>query len=229
MSNPKSDERAKILRFGGGARGNPRLPHSSLSGPFFSAASPAKTICSVPVVVTNPDGQFDQLPNGFTYLDSSQVADPVVTGVEPAQGAAGGGYLAIVRGQQFVPGATVKFGGNAATSVEWISATMLKALVPAGAANNTVDVTVTNAPGHAGTMTGGFHYAAATVAPLTITAVSPGVGSTDGGTVITISGSGFADGSTVTVGTAPATGVNVVSSTTITAVTPGRLSKAWSR
>ncbi|MGH9361801.1 MAG: IPT/TIG domain-containing protein, partial [Thermoanaerobaculia bacterium] len=53
----------------------------------------------------------------------------------------------------------------------------------------------------------------------TIAAVTPQSGSTAGGTPITITGTGFLAGATVTLGGVPATSVNVVSSTTITAVT----------
>jgi hypothetical protein len=53
----------------------------------------------------------------------------------------------------------------------------------------------------------------------TVTAVSPNHGSTLGGTTITITGTNFASGATVTVGGTAATNVTVVNSTTITART----------
>ncbi|MEN9669459.1 MAG: hypothetical protein RLZZ386_1366, partial [Planctomycetota bacterium] len=53
-----------------------------------------------------------------------------------------------------------------------------------------------------------------------IESVSPTSGTTLGGTAITITGTHFADASTVTVGEVPATSVIVVSETLITAVTP---------
>lgn len=54
----------------------------------------------------------------------------------------------------------------------------------------------------------------------TVTGVLPKSGLTTGGTPITISGTNFASGATVALGGIPATGVTVVNSTTITAVTP---------
>jgi hypothetical protein len=60
-----------------------------------------------------------------------------------------------------------------------------------------------------------------TVAP-TATSVAPSGGTAAGGTPITIAGTGFASGSTVTVGGVPATDVTVVNDTTITARTPLR-------
>jgi hypothetical protein len=53
-----------------------------------------------------------------------------------------------------------------------------------------------------------------------VSGVSPGSGSTLGGTSVTISGSRFAAGATVTFGGAPATNVTFVSDTQLTAVTP---------
>ena len=58
------------------------------------------------------------------------------------------------------------------------------------------------------------------VAALSISSVNPNTGSTAGGTDITISGSGFQTGATVTLGGLAATNVNVTSSTSITAKTP---------
>jgi len=59
-----------------------------------------------------------------------------------------------------------------------------------------------------------------TSAGVTVTAVSPGAGTTLGGTVVTITGAKFAAGATVTIGGAAATNVAVVSDTSLTATTP---------
>src|SRR5687767_9213106 len=54
----------------------------------------------------------------------------------------------------------------------------------------------------------------------TVTAISPSSGTTSGGTSVTITGTGFLTGATVTLGGTAATNVTVVSSTSITATTP---------
>ena len=54
---------------------------------------------------------------------------------------------------------------------------------------------------------------------VTVTAVTPSTGSSFGGTVVTITGTGFAAGATVRIGTSTATDVVVVNTTTITAKT----------
>jgi hypothetical protein len=56
--------------------------------------------------------------------------------------------------------------------------------------------------------------------PLVITSIVPIAGLTNGGTSVTITGDGFLNGATVSFGNAAATSVSVVSSTSITAVTP---------
>ena len=62
--------------------------------------------------------------------------------------------------------------------------------------------------------------------PPTVASVCPGAGSTDGGTPVTITGSGFMTGATVRFGGVLATNVAVSSSTTITAIAPGHAAGA---
>jgi hypothetical protein len=57
----------------------------------------------------------------------------------------------------------------------------------------------------------------------TITGISPNSGSTSGGTTVTITGTNFVSGMTVKLGGTSATGVTVVSSTSLTAVTPAEV------
>ena len=119
-------------------------------------------------------------------------------------------------GQNFASGATVTFGGAAATSVVVVSATQITANTPAHA-QGSVNVVVTNPDGQSATLAGGFTFKAP--AP-TLTTVSPSSGPTTGGTAVTMTGQNFASGATVTFGGAAATSVVVVSATQITAHTP---------
>ena len=54
----------------------------------------------------------------------------------------------------------------------------------------------------------------------TVTSISPAFGPTTGGTGVTITGTGFVTGATVTIGGNASTGVSVVNATSITATTP---------
>jgi formylglycine-generating enzyme required for sulfatase activity len=66
----------------------------------------------------------------------------------------------------------------------------------------------------------GFRVARSPFASPSLTAVSPALGSTVGGTAITLTGTRLSGATSVTVGGAAATSVQVVNDTTVTAVTP---------
>src|SRR5439155_15671407 len=59
-----------------------------------------------------------------------------------------------------------------------------------------------------------------------VNSVAPGTGPTTGGTAVTISGTGFAPGATVSMGASAANGVSIVNSTTITATTSSHVAGA---
>ena len=65
-----------------------------------------------------------------------------------------------ITGTNFAAGATVTFGGAAATSVVVVSGTQITATTPAGSAG-TVTVTVTNPGAAGGSLASGFTYVAA--------------------------------------------------------------------
>ena len=78
-------------------------------------------------------------------------------------------------------------------------------------------MTVTDPSGQSGSLASGFTYVAAADGEQR---VSPNSGTAAGGTAVTITGTNFAAGATVTFGATAATNVVVVSGTTITATTP---------
>ncbi len=181
-----------------------------VSSTSITATVPAKSAGAVTVTVT-VNGQSGSLTSGFTY-----VATPTVTGISPGTGSTAGGTGVTITGTNFVAGATVTFGGTAATNVVVASSTSITATTPTGSAGAaTVTVTVS---GQSGSLTGGFTY----VVTPTVTSISPNSGSTAGGTTVTITGANFATGATVTFGGTGATNVVVVSSTSITATTPAK-------
>src|SRR5262249_57978277 len=110
-----------------------------------------------------------------------------VAGGRRASGRTAGGTLVTINGTGFVAGATVNIGGSAATGVSVINGGTITATTPAHAAG-AVNVTVTNADTQSGTLTNGFTY----VAPApTVNGVTPASGTTAGGTLVTINGTGF--------------------------------------
>jgi hypothetical protein len=90
---------------------------------------------------------------------------------------------------------------------------------------HTVSVTETasnaGGPGTPATSTPTTLVSAPVLAPA-ITAISPASGPTAGGTTVTIIGSGFTGATKVAFGSVPATSFNVVSDTTVTAVSPAQ-------
>jgi phosphatidylserine/phosphatidylglycerophosphate/cardiolipin synthase-like enzyme len=186
----------------------------------ITATTPAHTAGAVNVVVTNPDNQSGTLTGGYTYQAPPPGPPPTLTGINPNAGPSAGGTNVTLTGTNFVNGATVKIGGASATNVVVSNATTITATTPAHAAG-AVDVVVTNPDNQSGTLTGGYTYQSPPPPPApTVTNVAPNGGSTAGGTSVTITGTGFQAGATVTFGGTAATNVVVSNSTTITATTP---------
>jgi hypothetical protein len=141
-------------------------------------------------------------------------AVPTVTAVNPNSGPTGGGISVTITGTGFTNATAVDFGTAPATfSVK--SDTSIMATEPAEPAG-TVDIRVANTAGTSATSTADhFTFVPAPV----VSAVSPASGSTAGGTVVTISGSGFTGASFVYFGSIAAT-FTVNSDSTITATSP---------
>ncbi|MGW6704296.1 IPT/TIG domain-containing protein [Streptomyces sp. NPDC054956] len=139
---------------------------------------------------------------------------PTVTAVSPNTGLAAGGTEVTVTGTNLT-GAALTFGpGNPATGVT-CTATSCTATSPAG--TGTVDVQATT-PGGTSTPTPDARYS---YIPLPVlTSLSPAVGTTDGGTVVTVNGTGLSGATALTFGPGnPATGLSCTA-TACTATAP---------
>ncbi|MEI7926141.1 MAG: IPT/TIG domain-containing protein, partial [Chloroflexota bacterium] len=121
---------------------------------------------------------------------------PTVSAVAPALGPSAGGTSITITGTGFVSGATVTIGGTAATGVTVVSATSITATTPAGTPGSAT-VTVRNSDGQAANVGGGFTFQYPVP---TVTAIAPATGTSDGGTAITVTGTGFRAGATVRIG-----------------------------
>jgi outer membrane autotransporter protein len=174
----------------------------------ITAVTPAHTAGAVDVAVTTPSGTL--AGSGlYTYL-----AAPTVTAINPASGPITGGTAVTITGTSLIGVTAVTIGGVAATGIAVVNATTIRAVTSAHSAG-TASVMVT-APIGVGTGTGIYSYVSAPK----VAAVNPAEGTTAGGTRITITGTAFTGARTVTVGGVAATSVTVVSTTTITAITP---------
>ncbi len=186
----------------------PATSDTFVSDTSITAESPPGT-GAVDVTVTATGGTSPTSPaDVFAY-----VAAPAVTGLSPTIGPAGGGTLVTITGTGFTGATVVDFGTAPATSLTFVSDTSLKVVSPAGA--GTVDVTVTTPGGTSATSPADLF----TYAP-TVSGLSPMAGPVVGGTLVTITGTGFTDATAVNFGTTLATNLTVVSDTTITADSP---------
>ena len=96
-----------------------------------------------------------------TFALRLNAAAPTVSNVSPNGGPTAGGTGVTITGTNFAAGATVAFGGAAATNVVVVNSTTLTATTPSGSAG-AVTVTVTNSGTLCGSLANGFTYAAAT-------------------------------------------------------------------
>lgn len=167
----------------------------------------------VDVTVTTPFATSPlQASDRYTYLPP-----PAVKKLTPKLGTSEGGTKVTITGTNFTGATAVKFGTTDATSFVVNSSTSITAIAPAHALGK-VDVTVTSPVGTSA-ITAADHY---TYEP-TVEGLSPNTGPVAGGTTVTITGTGFALGSTATIvkfATKRATSVNCTSSTLCTAVAP---------
>jgi len=168
------------------------------------------------VGLTSFPGAATAAPNMSEFFGAATNTAPQISGVSPSSGPAAGGTAVTISGTGFTTGATVTFGGTAASATV-AGSTTINAIAPSHA-SGAVNVVVTNPGGQSATLTNGFTYGAPP-AP-TVSTITPNSGTTAGGTGVTITGTNFNAGATVSIGLTAATNVVVVNSTTITASTP---------
>ncbi|HEX7706031.1 MAG TPA: IPT/TIG domain-containing protein [Thermoanaerobaculia bacterium] len=179
-----------------------------------------------PGIEVGPDGRVFVADQLYYWVGSdlhdrifvSSAAAPTIDSVTPNSGPEAGGTAVTIEGSYFQDGATVTFGTESCTGVVVVDPETITCTTPANPAGP-VDVTVTNPDTQSDVLTDGFTYVAF-VAPPTADSVTPDSGPTAGGTAVTIEGSDFQSGATVTFGSQACTNVIVVDSETITCTTP---------
>lgn len=175
----------------------------------ITCSTGANTVGAKTITVTNADTQSGNLAASFTYDPA-----PTVTSVALPAGPLAGGAGVTINGSDFVSGATVTIGGSACTGVGFVSAAQLTCTTPAGFAGVRT-VVVTNPDTQTGSLLAGYTYQPAP----TVTSISPSAGALAGGTLVTVTGTGFVAGATVDLGGSNCGGLTVVNATTITCTT----------
>jgi hypothetical protein len=168
--------------------------------------TPAHVAGAVTVTVHTSGGTSNGLPFVF--------GPPVLSVITPSAGKKAGGTSVTISGTGFATGATVSFGGTAATTVVVVSSTSITAKAPAHSAVGTISVTVTTKGGTSNSLT--YIYDPVP----TLSSLTPTSGKVPGGTLVTLTGTGIAGPATVAFGGKSATTVVVVSTTKITLKTP---------
>jgi alpha-tubulin suppressor-like RCC1 family protein len=208
----------------------------SVSAPSFTvdsdtsitAVSPAEPNSVVPVTVTTPAGT-SPVANGIFFHYMEPFPQPIIKAVKPKTGPAAGGTAVLITGSGFFgAGIAVKFGSTSAASVVvnenpvQPQLNSITAVSPPGT-TGTVELTVTTLGGTSPFASAGhFKFEHPTV-----TTLSPNTGPRAGGTSVTVTGSGFALGTTGTTfkfGTLPSSSVDCTSTTSCTVVSPARKS-----
>ncbi|HMC68806.1 MAG TPA: IPT/TIG domain-containing protein, partial [Mycobacteriales bacterium] len=182
-----------------------------VSSTSLTAIAPAHVAGIVDVTVTTPGGT-----SATSSADQySYDPPPTVTSLAPNTGTTTGGNAVTISGANFLSGATVKFGSKAvpAGQVMFVSTDQLTVVAPAGVPGS-VAVTVTT-PGGASAASAAslYGYGAPTVSSFTpISSIT--------GKAVTVIGTAFVAGATVSFGTISSAQATVVSGTRLTAVVP---------
>jgi len=144
--------------------------------------------------------------------------DLVRFALEPAYGSNHGGETVTVRGDGFDPATEVFFAGAASPSVTWVSARELTVETPPGTEGQ-AEVLVACHGDPPRRFVGGFWYQDPALSP-TLASCDHPYGLVEGGEAITVTGTGFQPGATLTLNDVTVPDTAVQSGTTITAVTP---------
>ncbi|MBI5610388.1 MAG: IPT/TIG domain-containing protein [Deltaproteobacteria bacterium] len=180
------------------------------NGTSLQATSPAGPAGSIAVTVVTSAGTAT-LDGAFT-----RYAPVVVNAIAPPLGPIAGGTTAKISGSGFAKGCLVRLGMySAEVTAVAADGKSLTAITPAGAPG-AADVEV-KCGSQKATLANGFGY---TDGHPHINAVSPPSGSVGGSAVVKIYGSGFKKGVKVHFGGLIASGVTIVHSGLVTAVTP---------
>lgn len=140
--------------------------------------------------------------------------DPAISACSPAFGSVDGGTTITLTGSGFTEATSVTFGTTVATDFSAVNDGTISCVTPAGSAGPAT-ITVYN-PVRNDSDTDLWTY----YDPVSVDTVSPDYGSVDGGTSVTITGTGLAGVTGVTFGGSSATNLVIVNDTELTCDTP---------
>lgn len=193
---------------------------------LMRVTTPASQAGSVPVMLIDGNGQEVPTTLSFTYLEPEPAERPLpgIISVTPQSGPAEGGTEVTIQGTHFEIGTGVLFGDMAAATIDVVNEGLLRVVTPAHEAGPAA-LTLIGPAGDEVQTSLSFTFADSTVpeAPVSITSATPDSGPLEGGTEVTLEGSGFSTLDpvlTVLFGATPAPSANVISDTQIRTITP---------
>ncbi len=200
----------------------------STSASITVIVPPRTAAGAVDVTVINSDNTQHSLSSGFTYTAASA---PTLASVSPSVGTTNGDDTVTLTGTNFATGVnkpTILFGNTVAQVTgpdagAECSATSCTVKTPPHVAG-AVEVKVLNPDTKSVTLAGAYTYGQA-AAP-DVTSLTPTSGPSTGGTVVTVTGTGFTAGSTVVFDSTAATTTTLTTPTTLTATTPAHATGA---
>jgi hypothetical protein len=174
----------------------------------ITVTSPAHAPDVVGVVVLDPVADSDPLEFEYT----ADAAD--ATSLDPTSGSEAGGDVVTITGSGFLGATGVEFDGTAGTAFSVVNDTTITVTTPAHAAA-VVGVVVLDPSGDSDPLE--FEYI---VVAAELDTIAPAEGPENGGTPVTVTGSGFTGATAVEFNGIPGTEFVVVNDTTITVTTP---------
>jgi len=187
-----------------------------------AAARQALVPVLVPVLVTASLGLVVVGSDPAAHA-ATRPPKPVVTKVDPAVGPTFGGTVVTIRGKNLKTAKQVLFGTTPGTQLHVKSDKVLTVVAPAHA-EGIIDVKVRTRGGKSA-RTSADHFNFVTQRPQ-VTAVAPSSGPAAGGTVVTVTGTGFIGVTGVTFDGTPGTAVTVSSPTQLTVTSPAHAAYA---
>lgn len=183
---------------------------------------------SVELTIQNGDGQFARAPEAFTYYKLDETATyPTLVQAEPRVGSTDGGTAVELTGAN-LPGAgdktLVLFGTKRATNLVDGRENTLGAQSPAHETAG-VSLTITTEEGLSSRLPQGFSFVAPEALTdgaqrLRVLVAVPEMGPPEGGSLVSVKGLGFVDGSRITLGSTIVE-TTYVDENTLTFTTPG--------
>jgi hypothetical protein len=149
----------------------------------------------------------------------SAASVPQITGISPSGGPVTGGTVVIITGSGFFGAKDVEFGGKSGTDLQVVNDSRLTVITPPNP-EGTVPVSVFNAAGVGVSMEPSAMYEYDEFPFPRLSGIAPSSGPMAGDTVVTITGSGFADTENVTFGGKYGWDLKVVDDSHLTVRTP---------